>query len=238
MNSTEKIEFLRKKYIELNTISYELEQEFPDKSFKMDGIVVGNIVEEMAACIYGIKLYSQSEKTHDGEVDGKKVQVKGTQGLGYIIIKEEPEYLIVELLDRNSGELKEIYNGPGKYVWERLNLSDDSSGHMVKVSSLSELDRDISDSDRISQLIPIQKYRAEKQATIVKNINDKKSRSGKGKTTKQGYINKNNQENLGCLNKPGTHYNQISYQMRCNSCRHMYEANGCDIAIRRCPVCG
>ncbi len=59
-----------------------------------------------------------------------------------------------------------------------------------------------------------------------------------GKTLVAGYINRNNQENLGCLNKPGNHFNQMAYLMRCNVCGHEYEANGCDVAIRKCPECG
>lgn len=45
------------------------------------------------------------------------------------------------------------------------------------------------------------------------------------------------QENRGCLNKPGNHYNQIAYLLHCNECGFEYEANGCDVAIRKCPNC-
>ena len=48
----------------------------------------------LTAHAYGISLYKQSEKIHDGEVDGKKVQIKGTQGKDSIVIREEPEYLL------------------------------------------------------------------------------------------------------------------------------------------------
>lgn len=70
---------------------------------------------------------------------------------------------------------------------------------------------------------------------IVKATNRPKTK--RGKTLVEGYINRNNQENLGCLNKPGNHYNQMAYLMRCNVCGHEYEANGCDVAIRKCPEC-
>ena len=58
-----------------------------------------------------------------------------------------------------------------------------------------------------------------------------------GKTLIKGYINRNNQENYGCLNKPGNHYNQMAYLLHCNKCGFEYEANGCDVAIRKCPRC-
>ena len=53
----------------------------------------------------------------------------------------------------------------------------------------------------------------------------------------KGYTNRNNQENYGCLNKPGNHYNQMAYLLHCNECGFEYEANGCDVAIRKCPRC-
>lgn len=58
-----------------------------------------------------------------------------------------------------------------------------------------------------------------------------------GKTLVKGYTNRNNQENYGCLNKPGNHYNQTAYLLHCNECGFEYEANGCDVAIRKCPRC-
>ena len=39
------------------------------------------------------------------------------------------------------------------------------------------------------------------------------------------------------VNKPGNHYNQTAYLLHCNECGFEYEANGCDVAIRKCPRC-
>ena len=103
MHQQQKIQFLSEKIKELNKITTEIGEVFPEKSFKMDGILIGNIVEVLTAHTYGIILYKQSEKTHDGEVDGKKVQIKGTQGNDAIVIREEPEYLLVEYLDKKNG---------------------------------------------------------------------------------------------------------------------------------------
>ena len=57
------------------------------------------------------------------------------------------------------------------------------------------------------------------------------------KTTDAGYINKNNQKNLGCRGISETHYNQRFFRMECLECGHQYDANGCDIWLRKCPVC-
>ena len=57
------------------------------------------------------------------------------------------------------------------------------------------------------------------------------------KTTEVGYINKNNQKNLGCVGVSQTHVSAKSYEMECLDCGHKYLANGCDLWLRKCPVC-
>ena len=57
------------------------------------------------------------------------------------------------------------------------------------------------------------------------------------KTLDIGYTNKNNQKNLGYRGKSETHYNQSFYEMECLNCGHKYMANGCDVWLRKCPVC-
>ncbi len=57
------------------------------------------------------------------------------------------------------------------------------------------------------------------------------------KTTDIGYINKNNQRNLGYRGVSETHYNQKFFEMECLDCGHKYMANGCDIWLRKCPEC-
>ena len=236
MTEQEKVAFLAEKIKQLHKITAEMEEVFPEKSFKLDGILVGNIVEILTAQTYGITLYKQSEKTHDGEVDGKKVQIKGTQGKDSIVIREEPEYLLVEYLDKETGIIREIYNGPGSVAWEYRSFVPSMNFYTIRVNKLLELDATIPDENRIPALVPIEKY----LKTVVPKQMDgvkKKSKSKPGKTLVEGYINRNNQENKGCLNKPGNHANQMAYLLRCNLCGFEYEANGCDVAIRKCPRC-
>ena len=57
------------------------------------------------------------------------------------------------------------------------------------------------------------------------------------KTTDSGYINKNNQKNLGYAGVSETHYNQRFFEMECLECGHKYYANGCDVWLRKCPQC-
>lgn len=58
------------------------------------------------------------------------------------------------------------------------------------------------------------------------------------KTTDAGYINKNNQKNLGYSGVSETHISAKSYMMECLDCGHRYLANGCDVWGRKCPKCG
>lgn len=58
------------------------------------------------------------------------------------------------------------------------------------------------------------------------------------KTTDEGYINKNNQKNLGYKGLSETHYNQRFFEMECLDCGHRFFANGCDVWLRKCPMCG
>ncbi|HJH31298.1 MAG TPA: hypothetical protein C5S50_03745 [Methanosarcinaceae archaeon] len=62
-------------------------------------------------------------------------------------------------------------------------------------------------------------------------------KSGKFKTTQIGYINRNEQLNLGTLGIKGTDYGQNSYKLKCLSCKNEYGSNGTDIFERKCPAC-
>ena len=165
------------------------------------------------------------------------VQIKGTQGKESIVIREEPEYLLVEYLDKESGTIKEIYNGPGALAWQYRSYVPSMNFYTIRINKLLELDTTISDEERITAVVPMKKY--------IKDIAGKKEITSEygqvkkkaGKTLVKGYTNRNNQENYGCLNKPGNHYNQMAYLLHCNECGFEYEANGCDVAIRKCPRC-
>lgn len=68
MDEKNRIEAVHEKVMQLIQITNDLEALYPEKSFKLDGILLGNIGEVLAAYHYGIRLFKQSEPTHDGEV--------------------------------------------------------------------------------------------------------------------------------------------------------------------------
>lgn len=59
----------------------------------------------------------------------------------------------------------------------------------------------------------------------------------KNYSTAVGFVNKNNQRNLGRTNIRGTDYGQWLYNMQCENCLHEYQANGSDIHLKKCPMC-
>lgn len=62
-------------------------------------------------------------------------------------------------------------------------------------------------------------------------------RDGSGRTTKIGYVNRNQQECGGHRGVVGTDHNQVAYWMECLHCGHVYGANGSDVFQRKCPEC-
>lgn len=137
----------------------QLEQEFPGRHFTLDGHLVGSIGEVMAAYYYGIELYAASAAVHDGEIDGRKVQIKISQQ-DNIVINHEPEYLIVMYLNK-SGNVYEVYNGPGKEPWNHAGKRDRHNNRHMMVNKLMELDKNVSDEMRIKPIHMIEKMRKE-----------------------------------------------------------------------------
>ncbi len=64
-------------------------------------------------------------------------------------------------------------------------------------------------------------------------------KSGSGKTTSIGYINRNNQIVHGTRGVEGNDHCQVSYKLECleQGCGFEYGANGSDIFQRKCPKC-
>lgn len=99
----------------------ELGREFGIDTCTPDGHLLGAIGQIAAKIAFGLK-FGSNESEHNATAikDGKKVnvQVRST-GRGVIALREEPEHLIA-LNISSSGELRLLYNGPGKYVWSLI----------------------------------------------------------------------------------------------------------------------
>lgn len=237
----EQIENAYEKIVELLSIVGELETTFEGRLFTLDGHLVGSIGEVMAAYYYGIELYPPSAPTHDGVCpDGREVQIKITQQ-DRIVINEEPSYLIVLHLNRKTGKISEIYNGPGKAPWDSAYVYEKHNTRYAMLSKLLALDAKVHLQERISAINPIEKYeRANRQNPKQKREQGRtreKESDTRRKTLEMGHVNRNNQKNCGCTGKEGNHKGQLLYAMKCIECGYEYEANGCDVWLRKCPKC-
>ena len=104
-------------------------------------------------------MYAASAIAHDGEIDGKQIQIKITQQED-IVINHEPEYLIALYLNKN-GNVYEIYNGPGKEPWDSASKRDSHNNRHMRVNKLMELDQHVEDNRRIKAIHEIEKMRVE-----------------------------------------------------------------------------
>ncbi len=157
--SKESIDNVKQQVQELIQIVKSLEAQFPGRHFTLDGHLVGSIGEVMAAYYYGIELYTASAVAHDGEIDGKKVQIKISQQ-DNIVINHEPEYLIVLYLNK-SGDIYEVYNGPGKEPWETASKKDSHNNRHMLVNKLMKMDEMVKQEDRIPAIHGIEKMKPE-----------------------------------------------------------------------------
>lgn len=233
----EQIELAHQNVQQLIQIVHNLEQTFKGRHFTLDGHLVGSIGEVLASYHYGIKLYKASAAIHDGESpDGRKVQIKMTQG-DRIVISEQPDYLIVLYINRRTGEVNEIYNGPGEIPYLKSYEYKKHNNRHMSVSMLCQEDTKVKPSERIPVIHNITKYRTQIHKESKRMNRQSLSKQYTKSTTDVGYVNKNNQENCGLTGKEGTHVGQKLYQMKCRQCGYVYEANGCDIWLRKCPRC-
>jgi len=139
---------------DLYAITAELESRYPGRHFTPDGHLVGSIGEVYAAERYGLELFRADWKAHDGKApDGRLVQVKATQCKS-VGISEEPDFLIVLSIDE-LGHIEEIYNGPGKPVWDLFakRKRPKNGQYQISLSRLRKLNEEVSAEKRIPRLL-------------------------------------------------------------------------------------
>lgn len=149
---------------ELLAVTKRLREKYKkfDKGFTLDGKLVGDIGEVLAAEKYGLDLLGENERLHDAvhKKTGKLVQIKSTfKGYCYFPYGEAPEVYLCLQLD-NEGNTSEIFNGPGAYVKkhyiEKDNIKPYRNSYYTlsknKLIRLSERLRKSDPSQRIEEL--------------------------------------------------------------------------------------
>lgn len=156
----EKVNSIKDRIKQLMRIVNDLEKDFPGRRFTLDGHLVGSIGEVIAASCYDVKLSKLGEKTHDGVVDSKKVQIKITQQ-NNIMISSKPEHLLVLYLNNESGEVYEVYNGPGDLVWDSKKSLDSHNYKHFSLGKLMMLDKNVEPDKRLQSNPTIKKMQNE-----------------------------------------------------------------------------
>ncbi|MFN7655857.1 MAG: DUF6998 domain-containing protein [Cyclobacteriaceae bacterium] len=141
---------LKDKYIHLN------------KQFSLDGKLVGDIGEVLAAEKYGLKLLEENAEVHDAveESTGRMVQIKSSfKGYSYFPFGEDrtPDYFL-SIVINEDGEISELFNGPGKFIVEyyiSARKIKPYKNHYYTLSGgvLKELNRKVEEKEKIKLLL-------------------------------------------------------------------------------------
>ena len=143
---------LSDKIKELYKITNELGSSYPGRKFTIDGHLVGSIGEVIVAEHYGLELLRNSTETHDAvSTEGKYIQIKATQ-INRIAISSEPDYLIVIKLF-SDGSWEEVYNGPGKPVWDNAGKMQKNGQRPISLSKLRCLMNSVDRKDTFARIL-------------------------------------------------------------------------------------
>jgi hypothetical protein len=124
---------------ELYAVVAQLEAIFEGRHFTPDGHLVGSLGEALASHYYGVKLNKASTEAYDGIRDGKRVEVKVTQGSRVPLSSCSEHLLVFRLLP--TGEFEECFNGPGAVAWALVarRKPTKNSQHQVSLAALRRL---------------------------------------------------------------------------------------------------
>ena len=141
---------LKDKYIHLN------------KQFSLDGKLVGDIGEVLAAEKYGLTLLDENTPIHDAiEIEtGRLVQIKSTfKGYCYFPFGDHriPDYFLSIMLNAD-GKITEIFNGPSSIIIEEYihknNKKPYNSYYTLAKGKLEKLMSLVNEKDKIKIVNP------------------------------------------------------------------------------------
>jgi len=96
----------------------QLTKVFPKRAFTIDGRLVGDVGEAIAAFEYELTLDEVQQPIHDAtSKDGRRIQIKATFK-NSLTFRQCPDYYLGFKLHPN-GDHEEIFNGPGRVILER-----------------------------------------------------------------------------------------------------------------------
>ena len=125
------------------------------RQFTIDGRLVGDIGEIIAAREFDIVLDQTQRPTHDAKtLDGRDVQIKATFKES-LTIKIVPDLYIGLKLFRD-GNHEVVFNGPGKIIGDVVSHRKGSGVELlsVPIAVLRRLSANVSESEKVPRRIP------------------------------------------------------------------------------------
>ncbi len=127
-----------------------LKDEFPTRTFTIDGRLVGDIGEVIAELEYDVSLHIVAQPRHDGKTsDGREVQIKATFKDSLTFVSVPDYYLGFKLYV--DGNYEEVFNGPGSLIYERYQTRKDIGKRLLSfpISELRKLSQNVERDKRI-----------------------------------------------------------------------------------------
>ena len=99
--------------------------------------------------MFGLELLPASAPDHDAITgDGRRVQIKFTQGARGVALRAEPDHLLVLCLDRDHS-LEVVYNGTGNSPWSQSGKMQKNGQRQISLARLRAINRAVSEQDRL-----------------------------------------------------------------------------------------
>jgi hypothetical protein len=123
---------------------------FPQKKFTIDGRLVGDVGEVIAALEYDVILHEKLQANFDGKTsDGRDVQIKATFK-NHQTFKTSAGYYLGFKLSMN-GDYEEIFNGPARIIYDRYSHLKGIGVQLVSIpiQNLRDLTRSVDPANRV-----------------------------------------------------------------------------------------
>ena len=134
---------------------------YDGKQFTLDGRLVGDIGEVLAAETYDLALLDGLQWHYDArDRNGRRVQIKATMKRALTFPADHvPDYYL-GIVIKPDGSFEEVFNGPGRIAFEAVKhrVRPKTSLHSIPIKRLQELQSRV----RRDQRIPFRTARAAK----------------------------------------------------------------------------
>ncbi len=136
----------------------DLQKEYPQKKFTLDGRLVGDIGEVIVQDNYDVTLFPDLRAVYDGyDSVNRYVQIKSTfkESLNFPCNENDiPDYFI-GIKIHPDGTFEEIYNGNGSDIWNLVkNRKKTKTGsYQISVSALRKINKNVKETDRIKRRV-------------------------------------------------------------------------------------